>query len=66
VALLKELIDNNLARPSVVMLKKNKRGKFELHMKDECDTEAIREFVHKKKLEIKKDTEKGYCIIYKL
>jgi hypothetical protein len=34
-------------------------------MKDGCDPEAIREFVHEKKLEIKKDTKKGYCIVYK-
>ena len=46
------------------MLKENKQGSFDLQMKDDCDSEAMEDFVHQKKLEIKKNTEKGYCIIY--
>ena len=65
IALLKELVDNNLAQPSLVILQEKSRGKFELQMKDECDNEALRDFLTKKNFGMKQDTEKGYCVIYK-
>lgn len=63
VALLKDIVDSNLASPSLVVLKENEPGKFDLQMKEECNTEALREYITKKKLSIKSD--KGYCVIYK-
>ena len=65
IALLKELVDNNLAQPSLVILQEKSRGRFELQMKDECDNKALREFLNKKNFDMKQDEEKGYCIIYR-
>jgi hypothetical protein len=61
VALLKELVDSNLAQPSIVSIDKNKRGRFNLVIKANC--QMIRQFIAEKKLAIKE--EKGYCIISK-
>ena len=63
VELLRELIDKNLASPSLMSLEKNQRGRFKVIMKDDCDTMAIREFVAEKNLMVEVDSERGYCVI---
>lgn len=66
VALLKELVDSNLAQPSLIALKENKRGKFDLVIKGDYDTQVITKFLAKKNLALKEGKEEGYCIISKL
>ena len=47
-ALLMELVKLNLALPSLVSLKNNKRGKFDLVLKGDCDLIALKHFIAKK------------------
>jgi len=63
IALLRELVDRNLAQPSIVSIDKNERGGFNLVIKDDC--QMIKQFIAEKKLAIKEDKEKGFCIIFK-
>lgn len=65
VELLKELIEKNLAEPSFISIEKNDSGRFNLVMKDECNSEELKEFVTEKKLTVKIDEQKGYCVIHK-
>ncbi len=65
VAILKEIINCNLAMPSIVALEKNKRGTFNLIMKADCDAKSIRQFTDEKNLTVELDNERGYCIISK-
>lgn len=65
VALLKELLVLNLALPSLVDLEPNKHGKFALILKGDYDTQALRQFIAERKLEMEENKEKGYCIISK-
>jgi hypothetical protein len=65
VALLKGLIVLNLALPSYVDLEPNKHGKFDLILKGDCDTQALRQFTAERKLNMEENKEKGYCIITK-
>ena len=65
VALLKELVSNNLAIPSLVALKENRRGKFELFLKCDCDLPLLRQFLAEKNLMLTEDKEKGSCVISK-
>ena len=65
VDLLKQIIEKNLAEPSFISIEKNHGGRFNLVMKDECDSRELRDFVAEKKLTVKVDEEKGYCVIHK-
>jgi len=65
VALLKELITGDLAQPFLVSLNENKRGKFDLVVKDDCNIQAIRRFALGKNFHVEVDEEKGYCFIHK-
>ena len=65
VAVLKEIISGKLGVPSVVVLERNKRGKFDLILKGECNPEAMKRFVAERNLGFKEDKEKGYCAIFK-
>ena len=65
IGLLKEIVAQNLVRPSLVALTVNKHNKFDLMLKGDCDVQELREFVGEKALAVKEDEEKGFCIIYK-
>ncbi|MGA2386924.1 MAG: hypothetical protein ABSG33_10370 [Candidatus Bathyarchaeia archaeon] len=65
VALLRELVNNNLAESSLVSIEKNPSGDFNLIMKDYCGTKELKLFVAGKNLKIDVDEQKGYCIIHK-
>ena len=65
VELLKQLIAQHLVVPSLVALEKNKHGKFDLILKGDCDTQALKEFLSQRYLIVKENNEKGYCVISK-
>ena len=65
IAILRELIKNGLAQPSLVNLREKTPGQFELVLKDECDTQAITQFVSEKNLVLISDTKKSYVVICK-
>ena len=65
VALLKEIVTNNLAQPSFASIEKNKRGTFSLIIKNEYDLQALKQFITEKNLALKENTEEGYFVIYK-
>ena len=65
VALLKELVSNNLAIPSLVALKENRRGKFEVFFKGNCDFPLLRQFLAEKKSDSTENKEKSSRIISK-
>lgn len=65
ISLLKELVEGNLAQPSLVVLRENKRGTFDLVMKAECDTLALKKFIAGKNLSVRENEKAGYCIIFK-
>jgi len=62
-ALLKELIGAGFTEPSFVVLKENRRGAFDLVMKDDYDLEKIQAFISDKNLVVNVDKTKGYCTI---
>lgn len=63
--LLKELIEHTLIQPSLVSLEQRGGGNFELILKTDSDSGAIRKFAEDSNFAFKIDTQKGYCIIYK-
>ena len=63
VALLKEIIANDLAQPTAIFVRENK-GKFELAIKDECRP-PLQNFIAKKGLKFRINNEMGVCIIFK-
>ncbi len=65
VILLKELIERNIAQPSVVLLHEENPGKFQLILQSDGDFDKIQKFVAEKSFAAKEDTLKGYCTIYK-
>jgi hypothetical protein len=65
VILLKEMISSGLAVPSIVTLEKTINGKYALVLKDEFESQAIKQFVAERHLAIKMDTQKGWCTIYR-
>lgn len=50
IALLKELSSNHLVQPSLVVLKENKDGTFDLAIKGDYNAMAIKVFISDKKL----------------
>jgi hypothetical protein len=62
-SLLMELISLNLALPSLVTLKKNENGTFDLILEADYDVQALKNFIAKKDLALKIDEEKGFCVI---
>ncbi|HMK94746.1 MAG TPA: hypothetical protein VK536_05015 [Candidatus Limnocylindrales bacterium] len=64
VALLREVIGNNLAQPKIVSLEKNQSGRFNLVMNDECNNRALKRFVAQKNLIAELDKKKGYLVIH--
>jgi hypothetical protein len=65
VALLKELITLNLALPTVVFLQENKRGKFDLVIKADCNSPQLTKFIAEKNFVLSENKENSYCIISK-
>jgi hypothetical protein len=63
VALLRELMENNLAQPSLVSIEENQTGTF-LIMKDDGNSQELRQFVAGKNLTVEVDKENGYFIIH--
>jgi hypothetical protein len=63
VALLKEMIAQDLAQPTAIYVRENK-GQFELVMKDECRP-PLQNFIAEKGLKWRLNKEMGVCIIYK-
>jgi len=63
--LLKDLIQLNITVPSIVALKENNLGKFELMLKDHCDNEILKKFVAGKSLALKEVNERDIVTIYK-
>ena len=63
VALLRELINLNLAQPSFVSIEKDGNGKFCLRMKTDGDLMGIRVFLADKNLILYEDQKKGTCTI---
>lgn len=65
VAILKEIIHDHLGMPSIVLLERNKRGKFDLLFKAECNTPELKQFVAERNLALKEHELKGFCAIFK-
>jgi hypothetical protein len=65
-ALIKELVGDGLVIPSLVVLKENNRGKFDLVLRGDCDLPAIRQFISEKNLLLDEDKEQGFFTIYRL
>ena len=65
VAIVKELVGSNIARFSLVFLKENKRGKFDLVVKGDFAPQTLKQFISENNLLLHEDTEKGYCVISK-
>jgi hypothetical protein len=63
VELLKVLVANNLARPSLIALKESNHDNFDLILKGDVDVHAISKLVASKGLTVKEDKAKEYCII---
>ena len=65
VALIRKLVELNLAQPSFVSIEKNSQGTFNLTMKPNGNINAIRAFVADKDLIIYENKERGTCTIRK-
>ena len=65
IALIRKLIELDLAHPSFVSLEKNSQGSFDLTMKADGNLNEIRAFIANKDLIIYEDKEKGTCTICK-
>jgi hypothetical protein len=65
-SLLRELVSEGIALPSIAALRENKQGKFDLIINGDCDTQPLREFVAKRNLIVTLNEEKGFCIISRL
>ena len=65
VDLLKDLVKNDLAQPSLVSIQETRSGKFSLTLKDDRDGAELRRFVSERNLSVDVDAEKRYFVIYK-
>ena len=65
VIVFKELLEQNIAQPSFITLSKNERGKYDLLVKGNCDTVALRAFLAGRNLIVSQDKEKNTCRIYR-
>lgn len=65
VAVLKEIIHDHIVMPHGIFLKQNRRGKFDLVLKGDCDTLALRQFAAERNLALIEDAGKGFCAISK-
>ena len=45
--------------------RQNKRGKFDLVLKGDCDTLALRQFIAERNLTLRENEKKGFCAISK-
>jgi len=65
IALIRKLIELDLAQPSFVSIEKNSQGTFNLTMKLNNNINEIKAFVAEKDLIIYEDRERGTCTIRK-
>lgn len=63
IALLNEIVGNGLCLPSLVTLKENERGKFDLCLKTIANTQHWARFVSERRLTVNMDVEKGSRLI---
>ena len=63
VALLKELMQDQLVYPTLVSLEQNKVGQFDIMMRVMGDTQALKQFVGEKNLMLEENPEKCYRIL---
>jgi len=63
--ILNELIRKDIVQPSFVNLSKNEHGSYDLIIKGDCDTSALRAFLAGKNLILNENTEKKTCRIYR-
>ena len=64
VALLKELVANNLIQTSWVSIEKRTPNSYELKFKGNCDRSLIDPILQKHNLTIKEYKDKGYFVIF--
>jgi hypothetical protein len=64
-ALVKELVANNLIQTNWLSLEKRKPDSYELKFKGDCDHSLLSLFLQNHRLAIKANHEKGFCIIFK-
>jgi hypothetical protein len=64
-AMLKELVDNNLVDPSYVSMFQVKPGNFQIQIKCDYNKEEIEKHAKKHGLTIAEDKERKYLLIFK-
>lgn len=64
-ALLKELVDNDLVEPSFVAIELRKPDHYQIQIKCDYRRKEIEEYAKKYGLTIEEDTEKCYLLIFK-
>jgi hypothetical protein len=65
VALVKELVANNLIQTNWLSLDKSKPDSYELKFRGNCEPLLLDEFLQNRNLAMKENAEKGFCIIFK-
>jgi hypothetical protein len=64
-AMLKELVANNLVEPSYVHISQKILDQFQIQIKSDYNREGIEEYAKKHGLTIEEDKEKKYLLIFK-
>ncbi len=65
IALLRELIANNLVEPSFVYLSQRKPDRYQLQIKSDYYRSEIEDYAKKFGLSIEEDSEKKYLLVFK-
>ena len=65
VALVKELVDNNLIQTNWLLIDKRKPDSYELKFKGDWDRYSLNDFLKNRNLVIEENKEKQYLVIFK-
>jgi hypothetical protein len=65
VALVKELVANNLIRTNWLSIDRRKVDSYELRFRGDCQRHDVEVFLQNRNLAMEENKEKGFCIIFK-
>jgi hypothetical protein len=65
VALVKELVANDLIQTNWLSIEKRKPDGYELKFKGYCERFLLDTFLQKRNLAMEENNEKGFCVIFK-
>ena len=65
VALVKELVCNNLIQTSWLSIDKRKADSYELRFRGYCERFDLDTFLQNRNLAMEENKEKGFCVIFK-